>query len=439
MNRTDQASEPTMEDILASIRLIISDDAKKGPSGREEHPSRLAQPRPETAPLNALPEEDVLDLTDALVFPEDKPSPRAPVSMNEHHAMSAAALYEEAAEAQQGSIGEEPEAEQVADAPPHPDEAQPPAEPSQDLSRSAQPASRTIWSRRELPGSPPPVAPAVPRYEAPGRQPQKNWAQDIQMPIPDRGPVSLIPDQAPTQIQEITDAKQTAEWGEAESDADLSDGLGGKGEAAVAAIAESLARSAAGAMNSDELATAGDVDFSKLGEEQTAEVTETFANAIQSEGKPRNSAPLPTLLDEVLRQDFRREPSPDGEAADGLLVSEASGAHEVSDKKADTEDFGSMWGAPSMAFQSAASPEPAQQVRNEPPAWAVQEKPVKTASPREADPVRPAASGSPLENAVRDMLQPLLVQWLNEHMPRILESAIREEIVTRGLSPKAEK
>jgi cell pole-organizing protein PopZ len=64
---------------------------------------------------------------------------------------------------------------------------------------------------------------------------------------------------------------------------------------------------------------------------------------------------------------------------------------------------------------------------------------VKTAPPREAEPVRPSASGSPLEEAVRDMLQPLLVQWLNEHMPRILENAVREEIATRGLLPKTEK
>ena len=36
MTRTDQAPEPTMEEILASIRLIISDDAKKGHSRRED-------------------------------------------------------------------------------------------------------------------------------------------------------------------------------------------------------------------------------------------------------------------------------------------------------------------------------------------------------------------------------------------------------------------
>jgi len=33
----------------------------------------------------------------------------------------------------------------------------------------------------------------------------------------------------------------------------------------------------------------------------------------------------------------------------------------------------------------------------------------------------------------------LLAQWLNEHMPRILDKAIRDEIATRGLLPKTEK
>ncbi len=46
--------------------------------------------------------------------------------------------------------------------------------------------------------------------------------------------------------------------------------------------------------------------------------------------------------------------------------------------------------------------------------------------------------GGPLETAVRELLRPLLVQWLNENMPRILENAIREEIATRGLFPKSD-
>ncbi len=65
MNRTDQAPEPSMEEILASIRLIISDDAKKAPPEKDERPRRPLPSRPEPTSLNALPEEDVLDLTDA--------------------------------------------------------------------------------------------------------------------------------------------------------------------------------------------------------------------------------------------------------------------------------------------------------------------------------------------------------------------------------------
>ncbi len=55
-----------------------------------------------------------------------------------------------------------------------------------------------------------------------------------------------------------------------------------------------------------------------------------------------------------------------------------------------------------------------------------------------AQPPVSATGGGPLETAVREMLRPLLVQWLNENMPRILESAIREEISVRGLLPKSD-
>jgi cell pole-organizing protein PopZ len=198
-------------------------------------------------------------------------------------------------------------------------------------------------------------------------------------------------------------------------------------------------------MNSEELVTAGDVDFSKLGEEQKAEVTETFANAIQRESAPRDKNPLPTLLDEVLRQDFIRERSPDEEPADDSSETEPSSAHEKSHEKAEDESFAPNWGAPEIALQAAASRQPAPQVRSEPPSRAFetlapQEKaPVRDAPAPQPDPERSAPSVSPLETAVRDMLRPLLEQWLDDHMPRVLESAIREEIAARGLFPKTEK
>ena len=442
MTRTDQASEPTMEEILASIRLIISDDAKKGPSGPEDHPNRLAPPRVDAAPLSALPEEEVLDLTDALA-PEEQPSPIGPSRSRERYVMPAAAPHEEPEEeqphAQEDAIEAEPEPAQETDMSVQSDEAHP-SEPRHDVSRPMPPASRTVWSRRELPGSPPPAA--VPRYEAPARQPQRNWAQDIQMPISDRGPVSLIPGQAQSHVHDFGDDRETVDQMEADSDGDQPHELGER-EAAVAAIAESLARTAAGAMNSEELATAGDVDFSKLGDEQKAEVTETFANAIQRESAPRDTSPLPTLLDEVLRQDFIREPSPEDEPAGDLPENE--GAHEESHEKAEDERFAPKWGAPEIALQAAAVREFAPQVRSEPSSrasetLAPQERtPVRIAPAPQPEPERSEASGSPLEAAVRDMLRPLLEQWLDKHMPRVLESAIREEIAARGLLPKTEK
>ena len=47
-----------------------------------------------------------------------------------------------------------------------------------------------------------------------------------------------------------------------------------------------------------------------------------------------------------------------------------------------------------------------------------------------------AQNGGPLKTRFVRCLRPLLVQWLNENMPRILENAIREEIATRGLVPE---
>ena len=156
MNRTDQAPEPTMEEILASIRLIISDDAKKGPSGREDNPSRLASPRLDTAPLNALPEEDVLDLTDALPA-EEQPSPNGSYRARERYAIPMTAAHEEHEEEQPQAQGvvmeEEPESAQEADMPAQHEEAQPSSEPHHDLPHPTPPASRPMWSRREFPTS----------------------------------------------------------------------------------------------------------------------------------------------------------------------------------------------------------------------------------------------------------------------------------------------
>jgi len=64
--------EPTMEEILASIRKIISEDAPEAPAVDTAAPATLA-PQPE--PVH----DDVLELTQEIVEPEPAPPPPQPV------------------------------------------------------------------------------------------------------------------------------------------------------------------------------------------------------------------------------------------------------------------------------------------------------------------------------------------------------------------------
>jgi cell pole-organizing protein PopZ len=448
MNRADQASEPSMEEILASIRLIISDDAKKAPAERDDaHAPRPAAVRADAAPADAPREEEVLDLTEELVFPEEQPA-QAPATAA-HPAEPAAVETVEDAPAPAAAVVEELRAEEAresslhltkaVDSPQEPAAAEPDhvrqetaPEPREEASyRPAQPQARPIWSRRELPGSQAPAAsagPRIPPEPSPSRQPQRSWAEDIQMPITDRGPVSLI---APgeTQVRIEEPSKQAIPAAPEEDRETVAAALGEKEEAAVAALAESLARSAANAMDEEELATAGDIDFERLDRERKAGVAESFANAIKRESAPRELSPLPTLLDEVFGQDFVQESVVAETAAE---VTEFKAAAEVFHKEDEAAARDNSWHFP--AFDPAPEAPAIETPR--------QESPVAQAlfvGTSKQEPLAPSGSGGALEDAVRDMLRPLLKQWLNDNMPRILENAIREEIAVRGILPKVDK
>jgi cell pole-organizing protein PopZ len=456
-----------MEDILASIRLIISDDAKKAPLDRPD----VRAPHPAALKKDAAPEEEeVLDLTEELVFPEEQPAPAIAV----HSAAAATpSLPEQPAETEEEAMVAEEERhaqEQAAEPSPEPSRAvETPQEPLANIEyparhesapeprpepvyRPAPAPSRTIWSRRELPGSPAPAASArsrIPPEPSPARPAQRSWAEDIQMPIPDRGPVSLIaPGETQAQIKAPAEEPSLAAFDpDQELDAAL-EALGEKEEAAVAALAESLARSAASAMDEEELATARDVNFSRLHEERKAEVAESFAKAIERESAPRDRSPLPTLLDEVFREDFAQEPAVAEPAPQPEEVeTDAAGfAHEdrtpsghepeapASREPAEAERADDKWPffsprpAPSAPEHTAETPRPERHV--------AQAQFVGTSQA----PAAPTPEGSlTLEGAVREMLRPMLKQWLNDNMPRILETAIREEIAARGLLPKVDE
>jgi uncharacterized protein len=107
MNQPAKAQEPSMEEILASIRRIIADDdaikpAAK-PAAKVEPPPVKAAPPPPSAPMgqddidamlagldaaeaespaepepDREPQEEVLELTEAMAAPEPEPEPKPP-------------------------------------------------------------------------------------------------------------------------------------------------------------------------------------------------------------------------------------------------------------------------------------------------------------------------------------------------------------------------
>ncbi|MBJ7533391.1 DUF2497 domain-containing protein [Rhodomicrobium vannielii ATCC 17100] len=588
MNRADQAPEPSMEEILASIRSIIADDGK--PSAAES--ARAAPAGSLAAPV----EEDVLDLTEELVFPVERAAASTPPvsSAPEQPALHRTRFDAQpaASDSRHGAVepnrqaAERAEPEPAAHAiastqealagvqamPPmervaahletprpetyRPEPPRPEADPREAQPRPAQATPRSIWSRREMPGSPAPspALPVTPRAAAePPVRPQKRWAEDIHMAIPAGGPVPLIPQDIQPRAEE-TAKLQTVTAPEHEATAAEPE------DSAMAMLTERLARDAVSAMDAEELTQAGEVDFAALEDERKAEVTESFASAIERQSEGNSGQPLPSLLDEVLRHDFRRDADEDDEtearaaaaasepeiAHDAPAESEDASVHapteavdttpvedaepEAAQPVFETEHFREIEEArsedlpseeaqadeaatdepsveqdhfeqefeprfeapvergprpdfapwlvaspvhdePASAFLSSEpeaerepqpQPEPAREevepplaqarfIGAEPSSYAQQlvtepslsyapqvvaaQAPAPAPAPSQATAVPPAATG-PLEAAVREMLRPMLVQWLNENMPRILESAIREEIASRGVLPK---
>jgi cell pole-organizing protein PopZ len=202
-------------------------------------------------------------------------------------------------------------------------------------------------------------------------------------------------------------------------------------------------------MEASELESARALSFKQLDDQKKANVTEKFADAIQRETGVRDAAPLPTLLDEVFRQDFIREstqaPPPDEEEAADLVRDLPPLESETSKHKTPGFFAGASLSkaetklGPSRPAGFSHNDDGPSQEKKKPAMPPVSEQPpVQAQFVGATQSSMPAPVRGTLEDAVREMLRPLLVQWLNEHMPRILENAIREEITTRGLLPKSD-
>ncbi len=281
------------------------------------------------------------------------------------------------------------------------------------------------------------------------------------MPVPEGGPVSLIGAEggnAQTQGRDTALEGTGARFGHDKDRNAASRRPGSEKEGhAVSALAERLARSAMGALDSNELENARAVDFSHLDAESRAEVTEKLADAIERESAAHGNAPLPSLLDEVFRQDFIRHTESGAVISDEGAASEESAAsheQESAHKMAVNEETRDVLDTPrpqrsaltvqpgSAKLENTAAPgRTGQEMRLAPRSPAPAPVPVHPSHAQFAGSAQapaPVQTGRGLEEAVREMLRPLLVQWLNDNMPRILENAIREEINIRGIFPKTE-
>ncbi len=439
MNRADQAPEPSIEELLASIRLIISDADKQVSFPREPRGmGAMAGASAAAASSGEVAADEVFDLTDELVFPEEQ-------------------IGVQAGAPQAGMRGQ-PGPEVYSGQPPHPGSRRGAFQDAGQVLRAearqgGQAATaQAVWSRREPHGDAAQEM-AAPRHrqEPPAPRPQaRNWAGDIQMPVSEQGPVPLFPTPHGNTGGEAP-AEAVAEVYPAEAR--------GEGEVAVAVLAQRLARSAMGVLEASELETAKQVDFEHINAQSKAAVAERFADAIevvahtveedaellevvdaqaaaeqaqkQQQAAKSGNAPAPAVAAEEAKN--ASVPKPEAPAKVEAKPEAAARPEPVQQAPAKPER------APEPAPATAAREEKPGSVAPAAPAAATAPAPVAQAQFMGAAPMPGSApSGGPLETAVRDMLRPLLVQWLNENMPRILENAIREEIAVRGLLPKSD-
>ncbi len=443
MNRADQAPEPSMEELLASIRLIISDADKKGPPQKEAiYPGNAAADAPR-ARAHGTPSDDVFDLTEELVFPDAQAAPPSLYSSVERRALTPREVFPgpapQAASRRPAAV--------TAGVPPSAGQGRPDNPPAvrPDTQKHAFPAAaRPIWSGRELPPSPAPSQPAAPRLRdegTPAKPQARNWPGDIQMPVPDQGPVSLFSTQGGKEPQGEED----------ENAADRVFGIragasqnSGEETAAVAVLAQRLARSAIGVLEASELESANYVDFEHLDAESKAEITEKFADVIECEsveaGAPVQSNPPGSVTGQVRKAEQSAYPAGKHPATETPVLTIGTPAipeatrlpnpETKPEAAAEPEHHAGQLAPPERPGHVAVRPAPAHPPAVQPLAQ------VQFVGPAPAP--LSAQAGRTLEDAVREMLRPLLVQWLNENMPRILENAIREEIAVRGLLPKSD-
>jgi hypothetical protein len=553
MRKPEQTPEPSIEEILASIRRIIADDVPAAPvdigGDQRAQPHMQAAPsrsRPETGP-RLVAEEEVLELTEDFMLAEEAAAvtlqePAEPAEFSDSDPYGTAAdegayrdPYDEriaprgsrhAAYSSEPEEQEEEERQQHAPASSHNDalsavmaEVQrfsevskakeeprdPEPEPSwgqpdaealmpQPAARSS---SKPIWSARHRQAGDAPRPAEEPSAQRPGKtEPpaapkpsmggKEDWGKGVQMPVPEGGPATPFaseeameaqlkamrtpaPAEKPVQPPRPADVQKPAEVVENLGAAPQSPDTPRPAPSAVHARAGELAEKAVSDFASDKFSAPPVADILKSDKPFMEAITSTLVDALsRGAEEPEDFDEAPNLED-----------LDEGSFAPGEFASTIKGA---GPKVADIMnlDGGFMASRPVAVKQPEPTldqemPElPREDVDDIAPAVPAVRDEAKTyrpigiaepapmpnvpAAPTRATPgpvagfvpprepaavsatpaerLQPVGGSKGLEDTVKELLKPLLIQWLDENMPRIVNEALREEIAANGLLPR---
>lgn len=355
----------------------------------------------------------------------------------------------------------------------------PAAQPPQSATVPGSTKSKPVWSARRLeqtkatasgtevaapaeeqpaPPEPPQEASATPSSSVSRRD---LWAEGVQMPVPDTGPEMPLPLTDAESRKTRTDAgasqkdKSAVEddrrtvgsfltrvFGSApaeQADDTVSD------ETSPRAKAEKLARDTISGFAEEKLNAPAVGHALKADKDFMNEVASSLESALASSDEtdapdlPENASGggaeqetyVPPAKDSGL--DMRLK---EALAADAR-TSEAVAAEQKQDEDTLSAEAAALV-VESIASDDRPGPDPAETTQ-------------RTAPEDEAVPIPPEASGPPkneagkadlsaptlnlpgsLEGSIKEMIKPLIIQWLNENLPRIVEEAVREELTGRG-------
>jgi hypothetical protein len=557
MRKSDQPLEPSIEEILASIRKIIADDGGQGRESNAEPfaggPERPRQPQPAALPRFLDPhayepaepaepagEEEIMELTEDIIledqssqddrgsneFTDHTADPFATAAIGgevdadaERHSVNAQlenVFSSVAAEVERLSHGQTSMAESGAasaeiddwDGPNEvrqavetynaavssrtqsrvPEEAKPgkisapalapearhePAEPAPRPVASpltSRPQSRQVWSARHLDGEGPrsrrgkdeDESPAVSqRGEPPARATMSgardSWAEGVQMPVPDSGPTVPFASAPEDDLIPETVARKAASSPAADLEKEK-DYVGGvltrvfgrsqkKGDEspppaapAPASKAEKLAKATISDFAAEKLRAPVVADALQADRPFMEAITDSLETALANVemDAPNLAEPTESPKDTSMTE---AQPAPYDELLpDALLPFDSElapfGAGQIPGSSIQERVVAPRGKTPELPIEPVREPgKPKSGLfrdDNEASLTAAVLGGQPSPAPAAAPALSQSALPSGLEDSFKELIKPLIIEWLNNNLPRIVEKAVREELADHG-------